>query len=567
MPLLFLGLPKAATADDDPPGRVARLNYIQGTVSFQPGGEKDWLQANPNRPLTTGDNLWADQNSRGELHIGSTALRLSSQTGISFLNLIDRTVQIQLSQGTMDVRLRQLGGGDAFEVDTPNLAFSLLRAGEYRIDVDADSNTTVITVREGEGEVTGGGNAYTLNPRQRARFSGTDTLTYDEGQAGPLDNFDEWCISRDEREDRAQSARYVSRDVTGYEDLDDYGSWRPVPEYGTVWVPAGVPVGWAPYRFGHWVWIEPWGWTWVEDEPWGFAPFHYGRWVFAGGYWGWVPGPVVVRPVYAPALVAFVGGGGFSLSVSFGRAGGIAWFPLGPREVYVPAYRCSPRYVQNVNITNTTVNNTYVTNVYNNYTKNVNVTKITYVHQNTPGAVTAVSRETFINARPVAASTIKVTPQQIQSAQVIRTVPVAPVKKSIVGANPPAPASARPPAAVTNRQVVAKLPAPPPPVSYTRKQPVLNAQPGHPPAAPQVDKLRKPEEREHPAVKYAPPVRANENTYQARQKHQPEKSAPAQLQEKDRGHGEKQEGPPKPERKEEPEKKHEPERPAPRPPA
>src|SRR6202047_4522356 len=117
----------AGLADGYPPGRVARLNYMQGSVSFQPGGESEWVQASPNRPLTTGDNLWTDTNSRGELHIGSTALRLSSETGISFLNLDDRTVQIQLAQGSLSVHLRRLDGGDAFEVDTPNLAFTVLR--------------------------------------------------------------------------------------------------------------------------------------------------------------------------------------------------------------------------------------------------------------------------------------------------------------------------------------------------------------------------------------------------------------------------------------------------------
>src|SRR5712671_1643114 len=126
----------AALADDDPPGRVARLNYMQGSVSFQPGGETDWVQANPNRPLTTGDNLWADNNSRGELHIGSTAIRLSSQTGISFLNLDDEGVQLQLAQGTIEVHLRNLASGDIFEIDTPNLSFTPNRPGDYRIMTD-----------------------------------------------------------------------------------------------------------------------------------------------------------------------------------------------------------------------------------------------------------------------------------------------------------------------------------------------------------------------------------------------------------------------------------------------
>ncbi len=446
-----------AMADDDPPGRVARLNYIQGTISFQPGGESDWVQANPNRPLTTGDNLWTDKNSRGELHIGSSSIRVGSETGITFLNLDDRTVQIQLAEGSMNVYVRRLDGGDDFEIDTPNLAFTLQRPGEYRVDVDPNGNATAITVRSGEGEATGGGSDYHMDSGDRATFSGTDSLTYDGGQAGGFDEFDSWCRSRNDREERSQSARYVSRDVIGYDDLDDNGEWRNVPDYGEVWFPTRVDAGWAPYRYGHWVWVAPWGWTWVEDEPWGFAPFHYGRWAEVGGGWCWVPGPVVVRPVYAPALVVFVGGPRFGMSVSFGGGGGgVGWFPLGPREVYVPPYRTSVRYVQNVNVTNTTVNVVNVTNVYNN----VNVNKVTYINQNNSRAVTVVSHDTFVNARPVRESTVRVSDQQMRGAEVQRNFNMAPVQRSVVGAG--AVASVRPPAAVMQRQVVAKETPPPP---------------------------------------------------------------------------------------------------------
>jgi hypothetical protein len=249
--------------------------------------------------------------------------------------------------------------------------------------------------------------------------------------------------------------------MTGAADLDEYGHWRYVADYGPVWTPAGVAPGWAPYRFGHWVWVEPWGWTWVEDEPWGFAPFHYGRWAFVESSWCWVPGPVYVRPVYAPALVAFVGGGGFSLSVGIGE--GVAWFPLAPREVFVPWYRTSPTYVNNVNITNTRVNVTQVTNVYNTTVINnntTNVTRINYVNQHVTNAVTAVPRETFVNARPVAASMVKVDPKRIAEAPIARTVPVQPVKASVLGAGRPI--AAKPPATVVNRQVIAtRQPTPP----------------------------------------------------------------------------------------------------------
>jgi hypothetical protein len=370
-------------ADDDPPGRVGRINFLQGQVSFQPsgGGDGDWVSAVPNRPLTVGDRLWVDRDGRTELHVGSTAIRADRNTGISFLNLSDNSVQLQVSAGTVIVRLRRLDLDDSFEVDAPNLAFSLLRPGNYRIDVDPDQNRTVVTVQNGQGEVTGGGRSYRINPDQQASFIGTDSLDYDlyDADATPSNEFDRWAADRDRREDHRTSVKYVSPEMTGSEDLDDYGTWRVVPEYGPVWVPARVAPGWAPYRFGHWAWIPPWGWTWVEDEPWGFAPFHYGRWAYIGGVWGWVPGPVgvgvvVARPVYAPALVAWVGGGpGFHFSVSFGGGGGVGWVPLGPREVFVPAYRVSDTYVTRVNVTNTVVERNTVVNVYHN----TNVTNVT----------------------------------------------------------------------------------------------------------------------------------------------------------------------------------------------
>jgi hypothetical protein len=522
---LFAALPSLASAQGDPPGRVARLNLIQGSLSFEPAGQQDWVVANHNRPLTTGDNLWSDVNSRGELHIGSTVLRISSETSISFLNLDDLGAQIQLAQGSLNVRVRRLDPDEAYEVDTPNVAFSILSPGEYRFDVDPSGDSTVITVRAGNGQTTGGGYTYNLGAGQQAVLTGPpNQVGYNVQNIPPPDDFDRFCSFRDEREDRSASARWVSRDVTGYDDLDDYGSWRPDPTYGQIWVPSSIAYGWAPYHSGHWAYVDPWGWTWVDDAPWGFAPFHYGRWAYVNGYWGWVPGPVAVRPVYAPALVAFVGGGGFGVSLAIGGGEGFAWFALGPRDVFVPSYHVSATYVQNINISNTTViNRTQIVNVYNNY-QVTHVTNVTYVNQSAPGAVMAVSRDTFVNARPVQAAAIKISPQEIQHPQVMKTAaPLAPTPAARIGPNAPAKASARPPAALATHSVVTKR-APSPRAAPLGKPAPVKAGSSRPPAPMPTRSVPAPQPAAKPA---APPAPGKPAPAPREQRNQPPSAPPA----------------------------------------
>jgi hypothetical protein len=486
--LALTGITPAAQADDDPPSRVARLNYVQGQVSFEPSGEQDWATAVVNRPMTTGDRLWADKESRAELHVGSTAFRIDQNTGISFLELNDDAIQLQLSEGTVLIRLRHLDDNQTVEVDAPNVAVILQKIGEYRIDTNENGDETVVSVFSGQAQATGGGQSYTIISDQQARFAGTDTLQYSLEDMPAADDFDEWCFSRDGNEDHVGSVRYVSSEVTGYEDLDEYGSWTTVPDYGQVWVPSGIAEGWAPYRMGHWAWIAPWGWTWVDDEPWGFAPFHYGRWGFYGSRWCWVPGPIVPHPFWAPALVAFVGvGGGVNLSVSVGA--GIGWFPLAPGEVFVPGYRVSRIYVNNINITNTRVSVTNITNVYNNYTSNKTVTNITYANQRIAGGVTAVSKDTFVNSRPVAQNLAKVDPQALaRGGPVSRMAPVTPTKQSVFGAAKPT--AVKPPPEVANRTVVAKRSPSPPEPSFDQKQPALDKHPGQPLTPAETNDLR-----------------------------------------------------------------------------
>lgn len=261
-------------ASADPPSRVARLGYLSGAVSFSPAGENDWVQAAINRPLTTGDRLWADAGGRAEIQLGGAMIGMNARTAVSVLNLDDRITQLQLTQGGLNVRVRRLQPGQTFEVATPNLALSLRQAGTYRIEVDPENDATTITVRSGQAEVFGDGFAHILDARRSYRFTGTD-LRQEQMGTPRLDEFDDWANERDRLYDNSSSARYVSQDVVGYQDLDANGNWRVDATYGNVWFPARVSLGWAPYRDGHWSWIHPWGWTWVDDAPWGFAVSHY----------------------------------------------------------------------------------------------------------------------------------------------------------------------------------------------------------------------------------------------------------------------------------------------------
>jgi hypothetical protein len=497
-------VPRAVAQDEDPPSRVARLAFVEGSVSFEPAGTQDWVGAGLNRPLTTGDTIWSDQDGRVELQLDNSFLRLSNNTGFSFLNLTDDTTQIQLTAGTLLVRVRRLGENDTYEVDTPNLAFSILRPGVYRIGVDESGNVTHVKIRNGQAEVTGAGAAYSLKPGDSFDFSGAQQLAAqpaDYDSSG--DQFDTWADGRDHRWDNSPSARYVNTDVVGYDDLDEHGSWSPAGEYGNVWFPNAPVPGWAPYHYGHWAYIAPWGYTWVDDQPWGFAPFHYGRWVFFENRWGWVPAPpqpvgvAFVRVGYAPALVAWVGGGAVV------AGGAVAWFPLGPREVFVPSYPVSRAYVEQVNVSNTVVNTTVINNVYNTtiVNKNVTVTNIKYVNQSVPGAVVATNSQAFTSAQPVTKNAVKVDERAVATAPVRAYTPAdVPQKQAVLGSA--AAARAKPPAAVAARTVVAKTQPPPPPPTFEKRQEAIKNNGGRPLSVAEVRKIETP--AVHPTVKVAP---------------------------------------------------------------
>ena len=471
----------ASAQDQDPPTRAARLGMITGSVSIRPAGDTEWAAAQPNRPLTTGDRVWTDSNSRAEVQIGSTRIRLSSGTELDIANLDDQTLQVSVPQGTVTARVPRLDNGDADEIDTPNAAIGIGQAGTYRVDISPDGSQSTVKVFAGQVRVTAAGSSFDVDANQQATVNGTDSPTYDVVDLAPQDSWDQFNDDRDRREDASASARYVSADIAGYDDLDGNGDWREDPTYGSVWTPTTVVAGWSPYHYGHWVWEGQWGWTWVDDAPWGWAPFHYGRWVYAEDHWGWCPGRVYERPVWAPALVAFVGGRGWNVGVSFGGGVGVGWFPLAPEEPYYPAYHVSNTYIRNVNVTNVT-NITNITNV-------TNVTNITYRNRELPGAVTVVPDNAFRNGQSVSRAAVRVPPGAIQSAPRLGSAaPFVPTRQSIV----PIASQHRPPAAINNRTVVAVRQPPRAAPSFDEQAKLLAAHPGRPAAPTELASIKRP---------------------------------------------------------------------------
>jgi hypothetical protein len=386
--VLGLALAQGALADDapevDPPGRVARLSELRGEVSMQAQGLEEWSEALLNRPLTDGDRLWVENGGRAELQIDDASVHLDEHTGFGIVALDDHVMHVELSAGSANLRVRRLADDETIEVDTPNTSISLLHVGEYTISVNEAGDATVVAVRSGEADVRGDNkDVFSVHSGEQSQFTGTHELQAGLQSVEPRTDFERWSSERDAAVDHAQSARYVSNDVIGYEDLDRYGSWDNDDEYGSVWYPTAVAVDWAPYRFGRWAWISPWGWTWVDAAPWGFAPFHYGRWAYRRERWCWVPGPRHLRPVYAPALVAWVGGPQVGVTVGVGQP--VGWFPLGPREPFVPRYRYH-------------VSDHYVTRL-NGF--GYRAPPAHYLNRGAPRAVTVVNVNVFTSAQPV----------------------------------------------------------------------------------------------------------------------------------------------------------------------
>ena len=387
--LLGLGLLLAGAAWADAPGRVGRLGETQGTVWLYDTDAGEWVAAQRNRPLTSGDRIATDQGALAEVQIGSSTVRLDGATDLDLQRIDDERMVLQLNAGSIATRLRQPEAAREFEVVTDEGRFLPQGPGHYRIDRDPDEGSTA-AVWGGSLRFDAADSTLVLTNGQRAEFWRDDGVTHYSWAEMPRDRFTDWVLAEDQRDDRIAATRYVSPEMTGYGDLDAYGRWDTHPQYGAVWIPTTVVVGWAPYRYGRWIWRSPWGWTWVDDTPWGFAPFHYGRWAWWGGRWCWAPGSYVARPVYAPALVGWVGAPSVGVNIHIGRGPVVGWVPLGPREAYRPTWRVSDDHWRRIN-----------PHVPERRPPHRQDAPVKYANQGVPNAFTVVPADTLRQRRPV----------------------------------------------------------------------------------------------------------------------------------------------------------------------
>ena len=406
---LLAGGPAHADSDD-PPARVAHVNLIDGNAQLKLAGTDNWVDQLVNRPLTGGDRLWVESGSRAEMHIGSTALRLGSGTALQILSVDDGQIRLRVTTGSLSIRIRDLDSDERFEIETPQGLVSLLQPGGYRVDVDDRDERTYLAVWSGHAEVSNRSGAQLVRSDESAELAADNDSPIRIAQAGATDSLDLWAEDRDRREEDSRAARYVSREVVGYEELDGYGDWEVDPDYGSIWVPQLVMVDWAPYRYGYWSWIGPWGWTWIDNEPWGFAPCHYGRWVHARHGWAWSPGMREIHhPVFAPALVAWRGG--MRPDADVRHAPRVGWVPLGYNEVYEPPFHASRNYLRAANVSNTHLGRENVER-YIDRRQGGDATRVQrrYANESVPGAYSEVSRETFTAAQPVARNLLRTEP-------------------------------------------------------------------------------------------------------------------------------------------------------------
>jgi hypothetical protein len=389
--------PTAHTPPSDAPSdRVGRLSLVSGNVGVRTSDK--WLDGELNFPVATGVSVRTGPKAKAEIEIGADTIELTPESEIEITRLDGRAIRVGVARGRIRFTLQRLGDGESVGVDISGENIPLLQSAHYEIDA-------------------GSGVASVSTEGMRSDFDET----------------------------RLAAPYYISPDVTGFTALDASGAWESTSQYGIVWIPSGLPADWAPYRDGHWRWILPWGWTWIDDQPWGFATAHYGRWTVVDGHWGWVPGSFVEHPVYVPAVVAFLGTAGVGLSVADTTGPAIGWFPLAPGEVYWPSYTRNLDYVRNLNLGN--VADVSVIQLDANGDPPLEVFHEHFANRRFAGVV---PRRVFRNGGAVAPALLSLPEQRLLNAPVLMGSPQIGPPETLVAAAPAATKEPNPRSAWTN---------------------------------------------------------------------------------------------------------------------
>lgn len=380
-----------AKADTSVQPVAARIDQLDGSVAIARTNadavseQPDWAEATVNTPVSIGDRIYARNNSHASIALtGHDFVRLNPEASLDVLALAERRTQLALRSGSATFDVGELASDELYEVATPCGSVDFAQPGLYQVGLDGDN--AVISVLNGVARVVGGEGSGEINRGQvftLACQTSSDAVTsqiapdlageivdgyyrdrYARVYDGRYRNYDTYLADPNFYDPyrTSLSCQHVNADIAGLSDLDYYGDWVNLNDYGYSWAPR-VSTGWAPFRSGSWDLDDVWGPTWVASESWGWAPYHYGRWAFVSDRWFWVP-EVRTRPAYSPATVAF-----FSVGEQ------IAWVPLGPREVYVPRYydrNFQPRYLASADVIN------------------VVTRQRSFVNFNAPGAVTVV---------------------------------------------------------------------------------------------------------------------------------------------------------------------------------
>ena len=408
-----LALPVAA---QDIPDRVGRIAFIEGSAAVYQDPDEGWQQAYVNSPVSSENSLWTDSGSRAELRIGGTAMRLDETTQVDLSRLDDSELAAYIPRGTVAVRVRHLEPNERVTLSTPHASFTIRANGRYRIDVDPDREESRLTVFTGDARVGSDSGRLRVGAGKTVRVFGGSSPSYVMVNA-VADPFDGWAQQRDAGWVETRSVQYLSPNMTGYEDLDRYGQWSNEADLGALWYPTRVASDWAPYRYGHWDYVRPWGWTWIDDASWGYAPFHYGRWVQVRDRWAWSPGKRELRPTWAPALVAWIGGAGFNATIS-GGSPSVGWYPLSPWERYQPWYNASPTYVNRVNLVVLASPQRDDQRQWSERTRD--------------RGATVVSREAVVDRRPVQQARVAFKPETIRQAAVTTPAAALPARNEVI---------------------------------------------------------------------------------------------------------------------------------------